>query len=181
MSTAERTSTESAGTIGIAEATWDGSLIRIRWRDGHRSAFPSIWLRDNCPCPLCRDPGNGQRLLDTANLPDTFEPARLRAAGDGLAVTWAPDAHESRYPATWLAAHDLAPEARAARRPQPAFGGRRSPALFPRPIGRRSRQGPPPSAGSSAIFSRTGSPSCAACRPRAAWLRASATGSAMCA
>jgi alpha-ketoglutarate-dependent taurine dioxygenase len=25
--------------------------------------MPAVWLRDNCPCPLCRAPVSGQRLL----------------------------------------------------------------------------------------------------------------------
>jgi alpha-ketoglutarate-dependent taurine dioxygenase len=25
--------------------------------------FPAVWLRHNCPCPECRDPVTGQRLV----------------------------------------------------------------------------------------------------------------------
>jgi hypothetical protein len=25
--------------------------------------FPAVWLRHNCPCPDCRDPVTGQRLV----------------------------------------------------------------------------------------------------------------------
>ncbi|MFG2779743.1 gamma-butyrobetaine hydroxylase-like domain-containing protein [Streptomyces prunicolor] len=27
------------------------------------------WLRDNCPCPRCRDPRNGQKLFQITELP----------------------------------------------------------------------------------------------------------------
>lgn len=31
--------------------------------------MPAVWLRDNCPCPLCRDPVSGQRLLHITDIP----------------------------------------------------------------------------------------------------------------
>ena len=31
-------------------------------------AFPAIWLRDNCPCPECRDPRNDQKLFGITDL-----------------------------------------------------------------------------------------------------------------
>ncbi len=30
--------------------------------------FPAVWLRHNCPCPDCRDPVTGQRLVDITQL-----------------------------------------------------------------------------------------------------------------
>jgi Gamma-butyrobetaine hydroxylase-like, N-terminal len=32
--------------------------------DGYALRFPAVWLRDNCPCPECLDPGTGQKLTD---------------------------------------------------------------------------------------------------------------------
>jgi len=31
------------------------SEIRILWSDGHRSLYPNHWLRNHCPCALCRE------------------------------------------------------------------------------------------------------------------------------
>src|SRR5215470_17476300 len=31
--------------------------------------LPAIWLRANCPCAACRDPGSGQRLAAITDLP----------------------------------------------------------------------------------------------------------------
>ena len=42
--------------------------VSIAWRDGSRSRFHALWLRDNCQCSECRHE-NGQRLLDTPRLP----------------------------------------------------------------------------------------------------------------
>jgi hypothetical protein len=33
------------------------------------AGMPAVWLRDNCPCPLCRDPVSGQRLLHITDIP----------------------------------------------------------------------------------------------------------------
>ncbi len=32
-------------------------------------SMPAVWLRGNCPGPLCRDPVSGRRLLHTTRLP----------------------------------------------------------------------------------------------------------------
>src|SRR5262249_28720019 len=98
----------------------DDFELYVDWEKGGRSRFPHLWLRDNCACASCRDPRNGQRLFDVVDLP--AEPPRAEAgrAGGAVAIRWAaPANHDSRYAVDWLAAHDLAPAARAARRPAP--------------------------------------------------------------
>ena len=47
---------------------------------GRPLRFPAVWLRDNCPCPECLDPGTGQKLTDITGLPN------------GLAITLVEDA-----------------------------------------------------------------------------------------
>jgi hypothetical protein len=32
--------------------------------------FPAVWLRHNCPCPDCRDPVTGQRLIEITDIPN---------------------------------------------------------------------------------------------------------------
>ena len=32
--------------------------------------FPAVWLRDNCPCAECVDPGSGQKLKDITECPN---------------------------------------------------------------------------------------------------------------
>ena len=49
--------------------------------------FPAVWLRHNCPCPDCRDPVTGQRLVDVTELPDAGDGADPRTE-DGK-VLWA--------------------------------------------------------------------------------------------
>jgi gamma-butyrobetaine dioxygenase len=96
----------------------------VQWEEGGQSRFPYLWLRDNCGCAGCRDPRNGQRLFDALDLPAEPRPAQALLREGEVAIRWAaPDAHASCYAAAWLAAHDLAPAARAARRPGPRLWG----------------------------------------------------------
>ena len=81
----------------------DGRL-ELQWGDGHRSAFHGVWLRDNCPCPACRHPGTGQRLLETAALPDDVRLRGALAGADGVRVTWG-DGHAAVFDPGWLRAH----------------------------------------------------------------------------
>ncbi|MFF5210734.1 phosphonate degradation HD-domain oxygenase [Streptosporangium sp. NPDC000396] len=66
------------------------------------SDFPAVWLRDNCPCPECRDPRNGQKLFGITDL----DPRIHIVEADGLSVTFS-DGHTSRFDPAWLAAHTL--------------------------------------------------------------------------
>jgi len=113
---------ETADATALASATESEGRVRIVRHDGLAMVFPLVWLRDNCRCPLCIDPGNGQRLFDTASLPDDLHAQRLLAGAEALTVIW-PDGHESCYPAGWLAGHALENDARAARRPRPIHWG----------------------------------------------------------
>jgi gamma-butyrobetaine dioxygenase len=74
---------------------------------GRRLRFPAVWLRDNCPCAGCADPGSGQKFRDITDLPDELEVAGTEDAGEYVVVTYAPDGHRSAFPRAWLAAHAL--------------------------------------------------------------------------
>lgn len=63
--------------------------------------LPPYWLRDNCPCPECRDPRNGQKLFRIGDLPDGLAAAGSTEADGHLEVRWS-DGHRSRYPLEWL-------------------------------------------------------------------------------
>ena len=92
--------------------------LAVAWKAGGESRFPFLWLRDNCRCPRCRDPRNGQRLFDALDLPAEPTPAAASLEGEDVAISWAGEGHESRYAAGWLAAHDLSPAGRGKRRPE---------------------------------------------------------------
>jgi len=81
------------------------SLLSIEWADGRRSAFPALWLRDNCPED--REPTNHQRLIDVADLPEDPRIASAQAHGDGsLSIAWAGEGKTSRFSLEWLRRHD---------------------------------------------------------------------------
>ncbi|MFD7983296.1 TauD/TfdA family dioxygenase [Kitasatospora indigofera] len=63
------------------------------------------WLRDNCPCPECRDPRNGQKLFQITDLPEDLAIVERDERDGRLAVLWS-DGHRSRYPLEWLDAED---------------------------------------------------------------------------
>ncbi|WP_405577318.1 TauD/TfdA family dioxygenase [Streptomyces sp. NBC_01190] len=83
--------------------------------------LPAMWLRDNCPCPDCRDPRSGQKLFQISSLPAGLRPGTVTGpvigavngpvagpSSDGepsVEVVWYPDGHRSVYPLSWLAAN----------------------------------------------------------------------------
>ena len=82
-------------------ATPDG--LSIEWQDGGSSEFASLWLRDNVRED--RDPHNGQRLVDVADLPQS---PRIRSATlvDGaVRIAWEGEAREAAFGLDWLCAY----------------------------------------------------------------------------
>ena len=83
--------------MDVAARVRDGRL-EVRWGDGHRGEFHGVWLRDNCPCPGCRHPATGQRLLETAGLPDDIRIGETLAGPAGVRVAWG-DGHAALFDA----------------------------------------------------------------------------------
>jgi len=75
--------------------------------DGNMLRFPAVWLRDNCPCAKCLDPGSGQKLTDVTELPGALAVSSSEVAGASVVVTFAPDGHRSVFPREWLTGHAL--------------------------------------------------------------------------
>ena len=93
-------------TRAIADVDREVDRAVVTWDDGGRSTFHHLWLRDNCPCPSCRDPSVPERLVDTLSIADKVAPEAVGVtATDGLDVTWAGDGHRSKFAAEWLEAH----------------------------------------------------------------------------
>jgi len=65
--------------------------------------LPTIWLRANCPCPACRDPGSGQRLAAITDLPADVTVAGVLASDAAVEVVFGPDGHRAVFAAGWLA------------------------------------------------------------------------------
>ena len=75
--------------------------------DGRTLRFPAVWLRDNCPCRQCRDPGTGQKLIDATGIPNGLAITLIEDAGQSVLVTFGPGEHKSVFSRAWLAAHAL--------------------------------------------------------------------------
>ncbi len=65
--------------------------------------LPAVWLRDNCPCRSCRDPGTGQRLVAVGELPAGVTVTAVTETGGGLEVVFGPDSHRATFDRGWLA------------------------------------------------------------------------------
>jgi gamma-butyrobetaine dioxygenase len=74
---------------------------------GRPLRFPAAWLRDNCPCRQCRDPGTGQKLIDVTGMPNGLAITLIEDAGQSVRVTFGPEQHRSVFSRAWLAAHAL--------------------------------------------------------------------------
>lgn len=87
-----------------------GHAVRATVSDGdvHLSTadgtveIPAMWLRDNAPDPVSRDPTSGQRLFNIVDLPADTRVTEVTVVGDGLEVVFAPDGHRSRFDLTAL-------------------------------------------------------------------------------
>jgi gamma-butyrobetaine dioxygenase len=70
---------------------------------GQALSFPAIWLRDNCPCALCRDPRSQRKFFQITDLPEGLSVADVEVTDDKAVVTFLPDGHRSVFSREWLA------------------------------------------------------------------------------
>ena len=76
--------------------------LAVTWADKDTTAFPTIWLRDNCPSGL--HPQTHERLLDLLSLEDAPVLTAARVEADTVVLDYA-DGHVSRMPADLLSTH----------------------------------------------------------------------------
>src|SRR5699024_9418269 len=84
-----------------AELTRIGESPRVAltWDDGAETALPPIWLRDHCPCDVCRHASSHERLV---KIIDTETGVPNVALDNSMLVLDWPDGHESRFDGVWL-------------------------------------------------------------------------------
>lgn len=83
----------------------DGGAVLQLSGAGHAARFHAIWLRDNALDPSTRDPGNGQRLITLADIPDGTQISEAKITEGQLHVTFAPEGLRCTWPLRWLADH----------------------------------------------------------------------------
>lgn len=64
--------------------------------------LPAVWLRDNCGCARCRDPGSGERLTSIGDLAARISIRAVRQAGRQIEIEFEPDGHRSVFDPDWL-------------------------------------------------------------------------------
>lgn len=93
-------------------------VIDLAWSPNRSWSIASYWLRDNCRCPACRHPGNGQKLYEVVDFPqDLAVRDATTQGGKTLHVVWS-DGHVSDFALAWLETHDLSATARNKRKTQ---------------------------------------------------------------
>eukprot|EP00667_Euglena_gracilis_P003760 EG_transcript_3771 len=114
-----------------ATIEWDAARLYITWRDGHRSAFLHVWLRDHCPNSM--HPKTLQRNIDSLTLPPATRPHAVTCTGDRLTIDWdvpialfggAAAIAQSTFPTAFLRQHCYAARGRQERqaaRPRPVL------------------------------------------------------------
>lgn len=60
----------------------DDDALRIVWEDGHESEYSFRYLRQNCPCAVCKDEWTGERLLDPEKVAANLTAARAELVGN---------------------------------------------------------------------------------------------------
>ena len=100
----------------ISDIRWTPSTLRLEWADGGRVELASIWLRDNLRED--RDPQNGQRLVDVADLPVAPRIRHAALQGTAVRIEWEDEPAVASFDLDWLAAQAAAiGGARAVPRP----------------------------------------------------------------
>lgn len=62
--------------------------LRIRWADGHQSAWPLRWVRAHCPCATCREE-RGELAASDGLLLNSGPPPSAQIAGAELVGNYA--------------------------------------------------------------------------------------------
>lgn len=96
--------------VEISQSEKMNALI-TRWSDGQETAYPYVWLRDNCQCPECYNPTASQRLILIRNLDVDVTPSALYTEDETLRIRWS-DGHKSEYDFNWLYKRRFASDAR---------------------------------------------------------------------
>ena len=60
----------------------EDDALRITWQDDHVSLYSFRYLRQNCPCAMCRDEWSGKSILDPAAVPEDVRSTRAELVGN---------------------------------------------------------------------------------------------------
>ncbi|TMW62878.1 hypothetical protein Poli38472_005496 [Pythium oligandrum] len=102
ISAVEQEVAAAESTVGLVSMDlMNRDFITLKWSDGHASQFHLLHLRTWCPCPECQHE-TGQRLVNSADIPENLEINDMFVKGETLTVVWGPDGHKSTFTWDWL-------------------------------------------------------------------------------
>ncbi|OWF37532.1 uncharacterized protein LOC110467301 [Mizuhopecten yessoensis] len=84
----------------------EGKKLNVTWDDGKSFDFHSIWLRFQCPCPVCREESSGLFRTRPADIPLglKIEDAVKTDTGD-VKVQWKEEQHHGHFSQDFLQQH----------------------------------------------------------------------------
>ena len=81
--------------------------IAIEWDNGQTIAYPSRFLRLNCPCAQCEDEVTGKRIVHDSMLPILTYPTKIEHVGRyAIQIFWSDSHSTGLY--TWEKLWELA-------------------------------------------------------------------------
>ena len=88
-------------TIEISKVSKNGSSLNVAWKDGEKSSFNFLWLRDNCP--TAHDKDSRHRMFNILEISTNIEPKTYKINDEGkLEIEWSEGNHTSFYDQEWL-------------------------------------------------------------------------------
>ncbi|MHB8369062.1 MAG: DUF971 domain-containing protein [Leptospirales bacterium] len=73
----------------------DPQTVRILWRDGHLSLYPSRALRLSCPCASCVNEWTGERTIREGDIPEGIRPTSWNLVGQYALSIGFSDGHDT--------------------------------------------------------------------------------------
>ena len=81
-------------TVSISKVTKNGSSLNVELKDGEKSNFNFMWLRDNCP--TAHDKHSRHRMFNILEASTNIEPKTYKVNNEGkLEIVWNEGNHTS--------------------------------------------------------------------------------------
>lgn len=77
-----------------------GDIVSLQFNN-ETYKFPSIWLRDNCQCPVCFEGESQSRTINWEKFDFGAKPSSVELEGFELKIKWS-DEHRSSFTLDWL-------------------------------------------------------------------------------
>ena len=88
-------------TFEIKNISINSNTLDIEWKDGKKSNFLFMWLRDNCPNDV--HPTANQRTFDLLTVSEDIHPNEYKVNNKGqLEIKWSEGNHTSYFEPKWL-------------------------------------------------------------------------------